>query len=62
MAYLGYKNKVFREWKEEQERIKQWKEAEKIRVRKAKQRKNLLMAIAAHTVIAIVLIGIYCLL
>ena len=62
MAYLGYKNKVFREWKEEQERIKQWKEAEKVRVRKAKQRKNLLMAIAAHTVIAIVLIGIYCLL
>ena len=62
MAYLGYKNKILREWKEEQERIKQWKEAEKIRVRKAKQRKNLLMAIAAHTVIAIVLIGIYCLL
>ena len=62
MAYLGYKNKVFREWKEEQERVKQWKEAEKVRVRKAKQRKNFLMAIAAHTVIAIVLIGIYCLL
>ena len=62
MAYLGYKNKVFREWKEEQERVKQWKEAEKVRVRKAKQRKNLLMAIAAHAVIAIVLIGIYCLL
>ena len=62
MAYLGYKNKVFREWKEEQERIKRWKEAEKVRVRKAKQRKNLLMAIAAHTVIAIVLIVIYCLL
>ena len=62
MAYLGYKNKILREWKEEQERIKQWKEAEKIRVRKAKQRKNLLMAIAAHTIIAIVLIGIYCLL
>jgi hypothetical protein len=61
MAYLGYKNKVFREWKEEQERVKQWKEAEKVRVRKAKQRKNLLMAIAAHAVIAIVLIGIYCL-
>ena len=61
MAYLGYKNKIFREWKEEQERIKQWKEAEKIRVRKAKQRKNLLMAIAAHAFIAIVLIAIYCL-
>ena len=62
MAYLGYKNKIFREWKEEQERIKQWKEAEKIRVRKAKQRKNLLMAIATHVFIAIVLIAIYCLL
>ena len=29
MAYLGYKNKAFREYKKEQEKIRMWKEAEK---------------------------------
>ena len=62
MAYLGYKNKAFREYKREQERVKQWKEAEKVRIRKAKQTKNLLKAIAAHVVIVIILIAIYYLL
>ena len=62
MAYLGYKNKAFREYKREQERVKQWKEAEKVRIRKAKQTINLLKAIAAHAFIAIVLITIYYLL
>jgi len=62
MAYLGYKNKAFREYKREQERVKQWKEAEKVRIRKAKQTKNLLKTIAAHVFIAIVLIAIYYLL
>jgi hypothetical protein len=62
MAYLGYKNKAFREYKREQERVKQWKEAERVRIRKAKQTKNLLKAIAAHVFITIVLITIYYLL
>jgi hypothetical protein len=62
MAYLGYKNKAFREYKREQERVKQWKEAEKVRKRKAKQTKNLLKSIAAHVVIVIILIAIYYLL
>ena len=62
MAYLGYKNKAFREYKREQERVKQWKEAEKVRIRKAKQTKNLLKAIVAHVVIVIILITIYYLL
>ena len=62
MAYLGYKNKAFMEYKREQERVKQWKEAEKVRIIKAKQTKNLLKAIAAHAFIAIVLITIYYLL
>ena len=62
MAYLGYKRRALREYKEEQERIKQWKEAEKVRKRKAKQTKNLLKAIAAHVFIAIVLIAMYYLL
>ena len=62
MAYLGYKNKAFREYKREQERVRQWKEAEKVRKRKAKKTKKLLKAIAAHVFIAIVLITIYYLL
>ena len=62
MAYLGYKNKAFREYKREQERIKQWNEAEKVRKRKAKQTQNLLKTIATHVFIAIVLIAIYYLL
>ena len=35
MAYLGYKNKAFREYKKEQEKVRMWKEAE------AKKRKEL---------------------
>ena len=38
MAYLGYKNKALMEYKREQERVKQWKEAEKVRKRKAKKK------------------------
>ena len=59
MAYLGYKNKAFREYKREQEETKKWLEEEKVRIRKAKQTQNLLKAIAAHFFIAIVLITIY---
>ena len=62
ITYLGYKNKAFREYKREQERVKQWKEAEKVRIRKAKQTKKLLKAIAAHVLIVIILIAIYYLL
>ena len=35
MAYLGYKNKVFREYKEQQEKVRMWKKAE------AKKRKDI---------------------
>ena len=62
MAYLGYKNKAFREYKREQERIRQWKEEEKVRIRKAKQTQNLLKTIGTHVFIAFVLITIYYLL
>ena len=57
MAYLGYKNAAYRQWKREQEEIKKWKEAEK-----ANQRTNLLKAIAIHIFIVIILITIYYLL
>ena len=62
MAYLGYKIAAYRQWKREQEELKKWKEAEKVRIIKAKQTKNLLKAIVAHVFIAIVLITIYYLL
>ena len=62
MAYLGYKNAAYRKWKREQEELKKWKEAEKVRIIKAKQTKNLLKAIVAHVFIAIVLVTIYYLL
>ena len=62
MAYLGYKNAAYRKWKREQEELKKWEEAEKVRIRKAKQTKNLLKAIAAHVFVAIVLITIFYLL
>ena len=48
MAYLGYKNKAFREYKREQEETKKWLEVEKVRIKKAKQTQNLLKAIAIH--------------
>ena len=35
MAYLGYKNKAFRKYKEEQEKVRMWKKAE------AKKRKDI---------------------
>ena len=31
MAYLGYKNKAFREYKKEQEKVRMWKEAEALK-------------------------------
>ena len=40
MAYLGYKNKAFREYKREQERVKQWKEKQKYESEKLNKRKN----------------------
>ena len=62
MAYLGYKRIALREYKEEQERIKLWKEAEKLRKRKAKQKRKVLVKIANHIFLAIILIAIFYLL
>ena len=62
MAYLGYKNAAYRKWKREQEETKKWLEAEKVRIRKAKQTQNLLKTIGTHVFIAFVLITIYYLL
>ena len=59
MAYLGYKNKAFMDYKREQERVKMWK-AEQARKRlKLRGWKNLYKATIAHVVIAIMLIALY---
>ena len=59
MAYLGYKNKAFMNYKREQERVKMWK-AEQARKRlKLRGWKNLYKATIAHVVIAIMLIALY---
>ena len=54
MAYLGYKNKAFMEYKREQERVKMWK-AEQARKRKKKRE---LRNITSTTIIQLVLIAL----
>ena len=54
MAYLGYKNKAFMDYKREQERIKMWK-AEQARKRKKKRE---LRNITSTTIIQLVLIAL----
>jgi ABC-type multidrug transport system fused ATPase/permease subunit len=63
MAYLGYKNKIFREYKREQERIKIWKikyKAEQARKRKRlKQWKTLSTTFIIQLVVVALIIAFY---
>ena len=54
MAYLGYKNKAFRDYKREQERVKMWK-AEQARKRKKRRE---LSNITNTTIIQLVLVAL----
>ena len=54
MAYLGYKNKAFRDYKREQERVKMWK-AEQARKRKKRRE---LRNITNTTIIQLVLVAL----
>ena len=54
MAYLGYKNKAFMEYKREQERVKMWK-AEQARKRK---RKRELRNVTNTTIIQLVVVAL----
>ena len=59
MAYLGYKNKAFREYKKEQERIRLWKEKEKEKKRQRRLHKNVFRATVACIGVAVMLIALY---
>ena len=54
MAYLGYKNKAFREYKKEQERIKMWKAEQARKRKKFRQWKN----VSTTTIIQLVLVAL----
>ncbi len=54
MAYLGYKNKAFREYKREQERIKMWKEEQARKRKKFREWKN----ISTTTILQLVLVAL----
>jgi len=62
MAYLGYKRRALRKHQEHMEEVRKWKEVEKVRKRKAKQKRKLLVKIANHIFLAIILIAIFYLL
>jgi hypothetical protein len=59
MAYLGYKNKAFMEYKREQERVKIWKIKQKAERKRRREWNSLYKATLAHVVIAIMLIALY---
>jgi len=59
MAYLGYKNKIFMEYKREQERIKMWKAEYKRKQLKLKRQKDVFKATAVMTLIAALVVLFY---
>ena len=59
MAYLGYKNRAFMNYKKEQERVKMWKAAEARKRKKGREWKNLCKATLSHLIIAIMLVALY---
>ena len=59
MAYLGYKNKAFMEYKREQERVKMWK-AEQARKRKKKRElRNINNTTIIQLVVVALIIALY---
>ena len=59
MAYLGYKNKAFMEYKREQERVKMWK-AEQARKRKKKRElRNITNTTIIQLVVVALIIALY---
>ena len=59
MSYLGYKNKAFRDYKREQERVKMWKAEQARKRKKLKQWKHLSTAFILQLVIVLLLIVFY---
>jgi len=61
MAYLGYKQKAFREHMKHQEKIRLWKEKEKEKKRQRRLHKNLFKSTVACIGVAIMIIALYAL-
>ena len=59
MAYLGYKNKVFREYKKEQERVKMWKAEQARKRKKFREWKNITTTSILQLVVVALIIVFY---
>ena len=59
MAYLGYKNKAFREYKREQEAVKIWKIEQKARRKKFREWRNVTTTTILQLVVVALIIVFY---
>ena len=59
MAYLGYKNKAFMEYKREQERIKMWKAEQARKRKKKKELRNITNTTIIQLVVVALIIAFY---
>jgi hypothetical protein len=59
MAYLGYKNKAFREYKKEQERVKMWKAEQKRKRKKLRELRNITNTTIMQLIVVALIIVFY---
>ena len=59
MAYLGYKNKAFMEYKREQERVKMWKIKQKAERKKRRELRNITNTTILQLVVVALIIVFY---
>ena len=59
MAYLGYKNKAFMEYKREQERVKMWKAEQARKRKKRREFKNVTNTTIIQFVVVLLIIALY---
>ena len=59
MAYLGYKNKAFMEYKREQERVKMWKIKQKAERKRRRELKNITNTTIIQLVVVALIIAFY---
>jgi len=59
MAYLGYKNKAFMEYKREQERVKIWKIKQKAERKRRRELKNITNTTIIQLVVVALIIAFY---
>ena len=59
MSYLGYKNKAFREYKKEQERVKMWKAEQKRKRKKLRELRNITNTTIMQLIVVALIIVFY---